>query len=151
VVPESHADRLWKLVHAKPKSDRMSAAAQAGAAFGDAKTNRLVERAAVRIVAWHLRHRGYRVISREKENLGYDLEARKGRSQLHVEVKGISGKDLQFPITRNEVNCAGRDSTFRLMVVTEARTRKARVHEFQGCEFKRAFRLAPLSYLASRA
>ena len=122
----------------------------AGGGFGDAKTNRLVEEAAIEKVCRLLEQRGFRVRSRESERIGYDLDAAKGRTELHVEVKGVSGNGMQFLITQAEVAKAASDSAFRLMVVTEARTRRARVQEFHGRDLERRFALTPVSYIASQ-
>jgi hypothetical protein len=149
VVPEQYADRLWKLVHQKPKAAQSPVLPAQGAGFGDAQTNRLVERAAVRKVMHRLRQQGYRVVSREKDRCGYDLEATKGRQELHVEVKGISGQGLQFPITKQEVQVSSADPAFRLVAVTQARTRKAQLWQFTSRQFKKAFRLTPICYMAT--
>jgi len=119
-----------------------------GAGFGDAKTNRLVEQAAINKVTRWLRQRGFTVSSRESERIGYDLDARKGRSELHVEVKGTSGEGIQFPITAAEVKRSQADPSFRLMVVTGARTRRARVHQYSGKQVRRMFCLSPISFMA---
>jgi hypothetical protein len=58
---------------------------------------------------------------------------------------------MQFLITQAEVAKAASDSQFRLMAVTNARTRRARVWEFDGHDFKRRFALMPVSYFASAA
>ena len=55
---------------------------------------------------------------------------------------------MQFLITQAEVAKAASDSQFQLMVVTNARTRRARVWEFDGRDFKRRFALMPVSYFA---
>jgi hypothetical protein len=125
-------------------------ARSAGGGFGDPETNSLVEQAAVRKVTQILKRRGFKVSSRERERIGYDLEAKKGKTELHVEVKGVSGDGLQFLITQAEVAKAKSDLLFRLMVVTEARTSSARVQEFSGQDFKRVFALTPVSYFAER-
>jgi hypothetical protein len=95
-----------------------------GGGFGDAKMNALVERAAVLKATRHLEQQGFEITSRERDSVGYDLDARKGSIEWHIEVKGVSGEKVQFPITRNEVVRAEIDSAFRLIVVTEARTRE---------------------------
>ena len=120
----------------------------AGAGFGNAETNRLVEKAAVGRVARLLRKCGFKVVSREKDRIGYDLDATKGQIELHVEVKGVSGEGIQFPITSAEVRRSEVDKQFRLMVVTSARMRHAKVHEFRGAQLKRMFQLSPLSFMA---
>jgi hypothetical protein len=50
---------------------------------------------------------------------------------------------MQFLITQAEVAKAASDSQ-----VTNARTRRARVWEFDGHDFKRRFALMPVSYFA---
>jgi hypothetical protein len=55
---------------------------------------------------------------------------------------------MQFLITRGEVAKAASDSQFRLIVVTNARSRRARVREFDGGDFRRRFVLMPVSYFA---
>jgi len=119
-----------------------------GAGFGDPKTNPLVERAAVNRVRRHLRRAGFRVVSRERAKIGYDLEATKGRHILHVEVKGVNGSDLGFAITAGEVGRARTDRAFRLFVVTQARERDAQLHKFTGKSFLLKFALKPLSFMA---
>jgi hypothetical protein len=174
-VPKPLADRLWKLVHEKQSRvqvlisnsgspERARALLErcrrevsekvvmkfrdAGAGFGDAKTNHLVEQAAVNKVKRLLRRRGFTVISRERECIGYDLDARKGSLEIHVEVKGASGARIQFQITAAELKQSQADPNFRLMVVTDARARRARVHEFRGKQVGRMFYLTPLSFMA---
>jgi hypothetical protein len=149
VVPPQYAKRLWELVDEQPAAGRPERSNGAGAGFGDAKTNALVETAAVRQVTRLLQRRGFRVKSVESDRVGYDLHATKGTKELLVEVKGVSGDGLQFLITRNELKAAAQTS-FRLMVVTQARTRQARVHEFHGPTLKRRFSLEPVSYFAKR-
>jgi hypothetical protein len=58
----------------------------------------------VRKVTRRLERRGYKVFSRESERVGYDLDATKGRTELHVEVKGVSGEGMQFLIAQAEVD-----------------------------------------------
>jgi hypothetical protein len=119
-----------------------------GAGFGASENNPLVEKAAVKSVTSYLTSKGYTIKSREAEKIGYDLEATKGREVLHVEVKGISGGVLQFPITANEMRLASEDKAFRLFAVTHALTKQARLHEFKGADFLNRFSLAALSYMA---
>ncbi|MFL5329885.1 MAG: protein NO VEIN domain-containing protein [Gemmataceae bacterium] len=147
-VPHEYEEKLWKLTQRKQAIAEQITGN--GAGFGDPKTNPLVERAAVRKVTRYLQQKGYKVISREPKNLGYDLDAMKGRTTLHIEVKGVSGSRLQFPITRREVKCASKDLSFRLFVVTEIRTSSAKLHVFLREEFLANFKLSPISYVATR-
>jgi hypothetical protein len=119
-----------------------------GAGFGNAETNRLVEQAACGTVRERFEKRGYKVISREKENLGYDFDVTRNGEAIHVEVKGVSGSILKFPITANEIACARTDSKFRLAIVTEARTPRKKVHIFGRRDFLKGFGLTPLAYFA---
>lgn len=55
-----------------------------GGGFGSAAENRKVEERAVKLAkAWY-KKRGYRVVSREKENIGYDLQCSKPGEEIHV-------------------------------------------------------------------
>jgi hypothetical protein len=148
VTPE-RAKALLKRCDLKSTAFTRELARSMGGGFGDAATDPLVEQAAVRKVTRLLKGRGFRVRSRESERIGYDLDATKGRTELHVEVKGVSGDRIQFLITKAEVAKAASDLTFRLMVVTEARSRGARVREFHGRDLKRRFALTPVSYFAA--
>ena len=148
VTPE-RARALLKRCELKSPPPAIEAMPGSGAGFGDAETNALVERAAVKKAIQHLAQRGFKIRSREKDGVGYDLDATKGRIELHVEVKGVSGDIIRFPITQKEVATAKSDPFCRLMVVTSALTRHARVHEFHGRDVKRHFVLEPLSYLAA--
>ena len=119
-----------------------------GGGFGTPIQNRCVEKAACAAIRRHFQHRGYSVRSREREKVGYDFDVRRGHEQLHVEVKGVSGTALRFPITANEIRCASRDRHFRLAVVTSARTRTPKVYLFDSEAFFTKFRLSALSFCA---
>lgn len=108
-----------------------------------------MEKAAIKRVCRVLKGEGYSVLSRETEGVGYDLEATRGSQTLHVEVKGISGSEMRFPITAGELRRAKEDPRFRLYVVTEACERTAMVRKFNGCQVISRFRMKPISYLAS--
>lgn len=61
-----------------------------------------VEQASVKMVIEHFTRLGYKVDSREKDNLGWDLDASRGKIQLKLEVKGLSGSTVQADLTPNE-------------------------------------------------
>lgn len=149
-VEQAIGNALWERAQRESGIAGTTKSAANGAGFGLAETNRLVERAAVKRVTDLLKKRGYQVKSREAERIGYDLDATKRGENLHVEVKGISGNALQFPITRAEITQAERDSEFRVFAVTGAMTLDFKIHEFTGPEFLEAFSLTPLSYMAAR-
>jgi hypothetical protein len=87
------------------------------------------------------------VRSVEAAKLGYDLDCADDRGLLHVEVKGVSGAQLSFPITRNEVETAARDPYFSLAVVTSALT-APRLHFYSSAQFRKRFLLTPISFMA---
>ena len=143
------ARKLIERAKRKQRNGQASAAAiRAGAGFGDAKTNARVERAAVKAVTGHFKQQGYNVVSRERENCGYDLLATNGRRELHIEVKGVQGEEPSFVITENELKCASRDKNFCVAVVTSALQRSRRIDVFGGAEFRRRFETVPISYMA---
>lgn len=142
---------LWKMATASNGTPAQpEALKKGGAGFGDPESNSLVEKAAVDLVTAHLAKQGYKVVSREAEKVGYDLDATKGGKVLHVEVKGISGQSLQFPLTAAEARRAGKDTAFQLFAVTNARTRACKIHKFTGTELIEKFDLSPLTFLARK-
>ena len=146
-LDETKADVLFKRAGLKLKTPPVVVKVS-GAGFGSPEQNRLVEQAACGAVRKHFEKRGYEVTSREKENVGYDLDVTKNSEAIHVEVKGVSGSMLKFPITANEVACARTDAKFKLVVVTEATTPQKKVHVFARKDFLKSFGLTPLAYFA---
>lgn len=158
-VPERIADRLWSLIHRRgrctPASPPTSGTdlghrPKTGGGFGDTATNKLVEEAAIAFVKRRLRGLGFSVRSREKEKIGYDLDATKGKQRLHVEVKGVSGSGMTFLITQNEVATARCDPLFRLYLVNRARSKAPVLTDTLGRHFDKSFRLDPVSYFATK-
>jgi hypothetical protein len=146
-LDEAKAEVLLKRAELKLKTPPV-AVKVSGGGFGKPEQNRLVEQSACKAVCSFFKKRGYKLVSREKENVGYDFDATKRSETLHVEVKGISGSLLRFPITANEVACAKTDSKFRLAVITEATTPRNKVHLFSRKDFLKSFELTPLAYFA---
>jgi hypothetical protein len=109
-----------------------------------------VEEAAIAFVKRRLRGLGFSVRSREKEKIGYDLDATKGKQRLHVEVKGVSGSGMTFLITQNEVATARCDPLFRLYLVNRARSKAPVLTDTLGRHFDKSFRLDPVSYFATK-
>ncbi len=118
-----------------------------GAGFGDAEKNRKIEKAAIKRVTRQLKNEGYKVTSREGDREGYDLDAAKAGKTWHVEVKGISGSDLAFVITRGEWTRAREDSVFLLYAVTHAgESKAAKMHRFTGKQLVARFEARPISF-----
>ena len=153
-VPDKYVEPLLKLLNCSLRTTEAMAeiskiTSVKGGGFGNPESNALVEKAAVKKVTALLESRQYTVVSRERERIGYDLDATKvGAEDLHVEVKGSSGKGMQFIVTEGERTKAASDPLFWLMIVTNARTKNARIREFSGRDFSRLFGLTPVSYIA---
>jgi hypothetical protein len=99
------------------------AASKLSAGIGDPKKNRVVEQAAIAAARRHYRKFDFDVTSVERLNCGYDLKCRKGRWELHVEVKGISGLGRGFFLTARELMTATTDRKIQLaLCVTLSRS-----------------------------
>ncbi|WP_207425689.1 DUF3883 domain-containing protein [Pedobacter sp. SYSU D00535] len=80
-----------------------------------------VEKAAVDLVTRHFTSLEYQVESVERDNVGWDLEARRERLTLKIEVKGLSGKEVVAELTANEYKKMKEfQSEYRLCIVTSA-------------------------------
>jgi hypothetical protein len=149
-LDEPKASKLLKLANRKGKQTaeptvRISAV---GAGFGTPEQNRIVEKAACKAIQGHFESKGYKLVSREIEKVGYDFDARRNGEELHIEVKGVSGSVRKFIITPKEIKCARTDSKFRLAVVTEATASTRKIKIFKQKEFLKFFELKALAYSA---
>ncbi|MEJ5038206.1 DUF3883 domain-containing protein [Acinetobacter johnsonii] len=61
-----------------------------------------IEIAAIQLTWEYYESLGYNVITVEKDNAGWDLEATRGSENLLLEVKGHKGNVIQFELTPNE-------------------------------------------------
>ena len=87
----------------------------------DAEARKQVEIAAVKFVKDVYEHLGYEVISREKENIGWDLDAVRKKEKLKLEVKGLAQSQISVRISNNEYNSMlNNTESYRLCVVTNA-------------------------------
>jgi len=116
--------------------------------FGTPEHRRKVELAAEGAVTAMLEGKGYSVLRRSDEKIGYDLQAipQKGRRELYVEVKGTSGADRRFFMTPNERNFA-QSNGWRLAVVTDALNAPI-VTFFTYAEMNKNFSLQPMCWIA---
>lgn len=91
-----------------------------------------LERAAVNeAIRWY-RKQGFKVESVEKDNLGWDLEAKSASVTWKIEVKGLSGSEVAVELTPNEFSAMRKVSlrpVYRLFVVTHGLSRP-KGHEF---------------------
>jgi len=132
-------------VDGEPATTRLSSDSM----FGDPVQNRETECKAVAWVTDDYERRGWKVESVEDQCCGYDLRCTRGRSEDHIEVKGVAGDVPAFVITANEVRQAKTDSRFILGVVTAARSKQPEIRWFTGREFVAAYELDPLQFRAT--
>ena len=87
----------------------------------DVEKRQAIEQAAVNRVRAHYETSGWRVVSVESENVGWDLTVDNGDDELHVEVKGHQGDRIHCELTPNEYKQAKRKNhAYYLAVVTNA-------------------------------
>ncbi|WAU76117.1 DUF3883 domain-containing protein [Acinetobacter sp. TR3] len=80
-----------------------------------------VEKAAIETSCQYFESLGYEVISVEKDNSGWDIEAIAGKLKLRIEVKGLSGTHFTIGLTPNEYSAfLQQDLDYRLAVVMNA-------------------------------
>ena len=136
---EDNPTSLWN-----PVGDEMGSVNN----FASPETRKKVEAAAVHhVTEWH-EARGWSVVSREKDGVGYDLECTKQKKRRCVEVKGSSGDGRSFIMTRGERNQAEKNPDFVLAVVTSAL--EAPVVKFVAAQkLLAAYCFEPLSYIVA--
>ena len=110
---------------------------------------RAVEKAAVDFVRQQYEKQGFCITSRERDCVGYDLDATKKRMHLRLEVKGTAGSVPYAYITKNELGASRTHDDWRMCMVVNALTRPA-LEVFDAEEFKRQFELEPLTWRATR-
>ena len=87
----------------------------------DAEARKRVEKAAVSFVTNEYQSLGFKVTSREKENVGWDLDAKKDGISLKLEVKGLAQSQVSVRISDNEYkSMMSNKDCYRLCVVTNA-------------------------------
>lgn len=80
-----------------------------------------VEKIAIKTCCKHFENLGYEIKDTQKDNCGWDLEAKSGRSTLRIEVKGLSGSEFSVELTPNEFLAFSQErDDYRLVVVTNA-------------------------------
>jgi len=142
-------EKLPKPIEGSDRGSNKSQQSKQGGGFGDPEINLEVEQAAIAYVKkWYV-DRGWKVLSLENENRGYDLQCSLGRKEENVEVKGIKGKQRSFIITKNEVEQAKSNPDFVICIVTSAFSKRPKLYRLPGSKFIEKFNLEPLSYKAS--
>ncbi|MBD8122064.1 DUF3883 domain-containing protein [Pseudomonas lutea] len=116
--------------------------------FGTPEHRKEVEKAAERVVIEHYETKGYTCKRVTHIPCGYDFVFAKGKSQLHVEVKGTSGSSPRFFLTRNEYTTGLQlNPAWRLAMVTSALSTSPSITMYTATEIQRAFELEPYVYM----
>lgn len=80
-----------------------------------------VEISAVETTIKHFEELDYIVISKEKDNVGWDLEASNDKETLFLEVKGLSGKIVSIELSPNEYQKSNEyKDQYKLCIVVNA-------------------------------
>lgn len=118
--------------------------------FGTPEHRKEVEKAAEIIVIGYFKAKGYLCQRVTHLPCGYDFIFTKGKSELHVEVKGTAGDLPRFFLTRNEhVRGMQSDPAWRLVMVTSALSIAPSVTEYDAVKLKRAFDLDPYVFVGT--
>lgn len=114
-------------------------------AFPNPEQRKRVEQAAID-AAKTLLGKDHHVTDRQKDNCGYDLLAknRKTGEELHVEVKGTSGSNMHFYMSRNEFRYMVSPQ-WRLIMVSDA-LGKPKVNVFTAVQARQAFSIDPFAW-----
>jgi len=112
--------------------------------LGTAEHRKKVELAAEKAVVAYYKADGFSRKRVAQFNLGYDYIFTKGEAVHYVEVKGTSGPDSRFFLTRNEEKIRSKPG-WRLGMVTDA-LKDPKVTIYDNRAFKKAFDLEPLVY-----
>jgi len=108
-----------------------------------------VEEAAERAVVSYYQKKRFAEKRVAKLKCGYDYIFTKGRTHLHVEVKGTSTAYEQFFLTRNE-NKYRNDPRWRLGMVTNALSEQPNVKIYDNRTFGAEFDLEPYVFIGKR-
>ena len=90
----------------------------------------LVEKGAIEEAFRYYEDSGYEVISVEKDNYGWDLEATQNDRKLLIEVKGLSGEKLKVGLTPNEYAAFKKENDYILCIVTQAHLDSRKLYSF---------------------
>ena len=154
-VAAADARRLLRAARSTYRVDIDDIARQAeqsvsGGGFGTAEENRKVEAAAIKHVCEYFHEHDYAVRDVSATKCGYDLECRRGRATLHVEVKGTRGAEQKFILTRNEERTWKSDRHFRLALVTNALSSPT-LFQFRGPRALSRVYFEPMAYVCTLA
>jgi hypothetical protein len=116
--------------------------------FGTAEHRKKVEVAAEACVIKHYEQKGFTSQRVTHLPCGFDFVFSKGRTKIHVEVKGTASNVPQFFLTRNEhANGMQSNPAWRLAMVTQALTANPKIDIYEAGELSEEFDLEPYVFL----
>ena len=115
--------------------------------YGTPEHRKAVENSSITFVTEHFQNKGFNVVSLEDQNCGYDLLATENKTVFELEVKGTSGTQERFFLTRNEHHfmLSGHEN-WRLAIVTNALTEHPNLRILDANEVLNAFSFEPLAF-----
>lgn len=116
--------------------------------FATAEHRTQVELKSVAFVRRDFERKGWIVLSREREHVGYDLHCTRDKLELHIEVKGTAGIDPVFFMTHGEYKRVKSDHVFLLAVVT-AVLASPKLATYSGLKLQQDFTFTPMLYSAT--
>lgn len=123
---------------------------ETGAGFGTPENNKEVESAAISFVVNWYRSKKWYVESVESEKCGFDLICTFGDVIENVEVKGVTGSELGFIMTKNEFEQAKNNKHFILCAVTNALSHSPELYRCNGNELLKTFEFRPVQFRVAK-
>ncbi|MDC5698987.1 DUF3883 domain-containing protein [Intrasporangium calvum] len=116
IIEGEPAEELAVLLGQRPPKAKGKAKGQQ---HGNAEHNRLVELEAMALVRTGYEDEDWVVTDVSTDNLGWDLEARRGKLVRYIEVKGATGASPEFFLTPNEYRAAEDEESWVAVVITD--------------------------------
>ena len=112
--------------------------------------NKTIEEAAIRYATEWYNSAGWYVESVESLKCGFDLICTRDEEILNVEVKGTSGSDIKFILTKNEHGEAYTNPNFLVFVIINAKSNSASHIILRPTELLNDYEIIPLEYLVQK-
>jgi hypothetical protein len=120
-----------------------------GQGLGSPEMNKIVEMNAIEIATRYYQSLGWRVVSREADKCGFDLECSRESDLLRIEVKGTSSGAPGFIITYNEYTFLQESPDWRLALVTRALSSHPKLFVFDAEQIESMFLTTPIAFRMS--
>ena len=136
-LSEKQNDKLNKLIDAFRKSSRGTFEKEINVKNSgihrqyDAAKRVRIENEAMERAKEYFKEMGYKVVDVSKKDKGWDFEVSKDGEELYVEVKGLSGENVNIELTPNEYEkMQNNKDKYRIFVLTNADKKKGDYYIF---------------------